>query len=123
MRFDARVIRGDGCWEWSGAHNDQGYAQLFFGYRRMIYAHRYAYERFVGEIPERYVIDHLCRNPGCCNPEHLEPVTHQENIRRGRAGTKRSCKYGHDWNDPKNVYVRKNGRRWCAECARTKARA
>jgi aspartate carbamoyltransferase regulatory subunit len=84
----------------------------------MVYAHRFAYEQFVGAIPEGQVIDHLCRNPGCCNPSHLEAVPHRLNIQRGRAATKTSCNYGHDWTDPKNVYYRKNGRRFCAQCSR-----
>ena len=49
----------------------------------MVLAHRVYYERHVGPVPEGLELDHLCRNPGCVNPEHLEPVTHAENIRRG----------------------------------------
>lgn len=120
--FEARVVRHDGCWLWTGAHNDQGYGQLWFGARRMVYAHRWAYERYVGPIPEGYDIDHLCKNSGCCNPAHLEAVTHRENIRRGRAATKTACNYGHDWTDPRNVYTRPNGRRYCAECSRVNQR-
>lgn len=44
------------------------------------------YKRF---IPNDMEIDHLCRNPGCCNPDHLELVTHAENNRR-RANVKLS---------------------------------
>jgi hypothetical protein len=116
--FEERVVRSDGCWLWRGAHNDCGYGQLWHGYRLMVYAHRFAYETFVGPIPDTYVIDHLCENPGCCNPGHLEAVPHQVNIKRGRSGTKTACKYGHDWADPRNVYYRRDGRRWCAACQR-----
>lgn len=117
--FESRSTRPvEGCWSWDGATNDLGYGQLWFGEHRMVYAHRFAYEHFVGPIPDMYVIDHLCRNPNCCRPDHLEAVTHRENIKRGRAGTKMACKYGHDWHDPKNVHIRRDGRRWCAACQR-----
>jgi hypothetical protein len=116
--FESRVERGGGCWEWHGAHNNHGYGQLWHGYRRMVYAHRFAYEAFVGPIPDGFVIYHLCRNTGCCNPSHLEAVSHRVNIKRGRAGTKTACNHGHDWTNPKNVHVRRDGRRWCAACQR-----
>ena len=55
------------------------------GYVRIMnrYQHRLAYERFIGPIPLGYQIDHLCRNPSCFNPEHLEAVLPSENVRRG----------------------------------------
>jgi hypothetical protein len=45
-------------------------------------AHRVVYERVRGPIPKGLVLDHLCRNPGCVNPEHLEPVSQATNLRR-----------------------------------------
>ncbi|WP_369010576.1 HNH endonuclease signature motif containing protein, partial [Bacillus cereus] len=45
-------------------------------------AHRYVYENLSGPIPEGMELDHLCRNPPCVNPDHLDPVTHEENMRR-----------------------------------------
>lgn len=67
------------CWVWQRTLNDQGY-----GTQGRARAHRLMYERHVGPIPENTELDHLCVNPPCCNPAHLEPVTHQENIRRAR---------------------------------------
>lgn len=45
-------------------------------------AHRYMYEREVGQIPEGMHLDHLCRVRACVEPAHLEPVTPRENAVR-----------------------------------------
>lgn len=77
-----------GCWEWNGGTTADGYGQTTEKTpdgRRRIYVHRLAYEHLLGPIPEGLVIDHLCRNTLCVNPDHLEPVTIAENVRRGRA--------------------------------------
>jgi hypothetical protein len=71
------------CWEWTG-RTDQGYGRVSIG-GRQLRAHRVVYERLVGRVPDGLVLDHLCRNRGCVNPDHLEPVTNEENIRRGVA--------------------------------------
>lgn len=86
--FEARVQRpeGDGCWEWTGSKQRQGYGRLGRtegGKYTELMAHRIAFELYVGPIPEGLVIDHLCRNRGCVNPDHLEPVTNEVNIERG----------------------------------------
>lgn len=83
-RFWAMVDRGPGCWVWRGARKQLGYGLYRVG-AKLKQAHRVAYELMVGPIPDGLVLDHLCRNPECVNPAHLEPVTHQENIRRGYA--------------------------------------
>lgn len=77
-----------------------------------------AYSLLVGPIPTGLELDHLCRTPGCCNPWHLEPVTHAENVRRGRqraAVTIRTgvCKNGHPFVNP---MVRSDGRKNCRQC-------
>lgn len=75
-----------GCWLWIGARSALGYGHLMVrqGDGRRIYqnAHRVVYEIVVGSAANRDV-DHLCRTPACCNPAHLEAVTHAENMRRG----------------------------------------
>lgn len=84
--MDYAVDDETGCWQWLHGTNSIGYGQLHVRHskpRRMAYAHRVYYERHVGPVPDGLELDHLCRNPGCVNPEHLEPVTHAENIRRG----------------------------------------
>jgi hypothetical protein len=82
-RFLSKVLKHpDGCWEWTaGRSGGPGYGAFSLGQRK-VGAHRWSYENFVGPIPEGLELDHLCRNPGCVNPDHLEPVTRSENIRR-----------------------------------------
>lgn len=72
-----------GCHVWQGAVTKLGYGLTTRDGRRL-YAHRDAYEIVHGPIPKGIVLDHLCRNPSCINPEHLEPVTQAENMRRGK---------------------------------------
>lgn len=99
-RIMAKVaISPTGCWEWTGA-NAHGYGHITIA-GRVLGTHRVMYEEKVGSIPDGLHLDHLCRNPPCCNPDHLEPVTALENIHRGTspkivahlAGT---CTRGHD---------------------------
>lgn len=65
-----------------GHRNAFGYGRVSFN-RKSVVAHRVTYEHFVGVVPYGLELDHLCDNPPCCNPDHLEEVTHQENIQRG----------------------------------------
>lgn len=83
-RFAAKVdlFAPNGCWNWTGAKKQGGYGrvrinQIAYG------SHRAVWEMFVGPIPDGLLLDHLCRNPSCVNPDHLEPVTVRENLRRG----------------------------------------
>lgn len=88
-RFMDRVSPepNSGCWLWTGATLSNGYGTFSPKQVRgeRIYAHRHAYETFVGPIEVGLVIDHLCRVRCCVNPDHLEVVTRGENVRRGNA--------------------------------------
>lgn len=115
-RFEAKVDRGDGsggCWEWIGAKGADGYGK--FAIEGFISAHRAAYTLLVGPIPDGLEIDHLCRNRACVNPDHLEPVSRSENIRRGVAG-RTHCRRGHAFT-PENTRLGPDGRR-CRACQR-----
>ena len=77
-------ITPNGCHQWTAYCGENGYGRFYLDGRGLL-AHRWSYERHVGPIPHGLQIDHLCRNRGCVNPEHLEPVTPSENVRRGTA--------------------------------------
>ncbi len=83
---------------------------------KMLMSHRYAYEQLIGPIPAGLELDHLCRDPACVNPYHLEPVTHAENMRRSvhANSVKTHCKSGHRFS-PKNTATRR-GKRICKRC-------
>jgi hypothetical protein len=115
---DYTVDLDTGCWVWRRARSKAGYGQMYVD-GKMVYSHREYYEGYVADIPPGLVIDHLCGNKACCNPEHLEPVTFAENMRRTRRAT---CKRGHLLNGP-NVYVAPDGERQCRECNRIRERA
>lgn len=119
-----------GCWNTTFAKNSQGYATLWTPPNKVVRLHRFMYEQIVGPIPEGMELDHLCRNRQCCNPDHLEPVTSDENTRRGdspgamaaRTGT---CKYGHSLADA-ILFKQTNGRgtygRKCRTCTNQRKR-
>jgi hypothetical protein len=122
-RFWPKVSIGPGCWEWTGALGGHGYGQFHIGDGRKIrYAHRVAYELTIGRIPPGLSLDHLCRNPPCVNPAHLEPVTHKVNIVRGdsplaRNSRKTHCRRGHELSGANlEVASRKAGHRRCRIC-------
>ena len=113
----------DGCWEFQAARTPFGHGMIWFagGMRR---AHRIAYELVRGPIPQGLVIDHLCLNPACCNPMHLEVVTAEENTRRAMPQIlaqkgppfKSHCKRGHPFEGENIVWRR--GFRNCRTCER-----
>lgn len=125
-RFVSKIKKvTSGCWEWTGATRPSGYGSITVN-RKTLRVHRHSYELFVGKIPDGLVIDHICRNRICVNPEHLEVVTSKENNLRGFSPsaintTKTKCLRGHDFTEV-NTLFRKNGGRACRECTRVYTR-
>jgi len=119
-RLEAKVRREPaGCWKWRGSPRGDGYGQLrVAGY--WWGAHRLAYTLWVGPIPDGLTIDHLCRQPLCVNPAHMEPVTKRENTLRGfgitaQQARRTHCPRGHAY-DEGNTYFSRN-KRSCRRCA------
>lgn len=94
VRFITKfVIDLDGCWLWTACTNEKGYGRFSVGDNRLVYPHRLMYEVMIGPIPAHLEIDHTCRVRRCLRPDHLETVTHEENLRRKIAVTR--CVNGH----------------------------
>lgn len=147
QRFWSKVEFTDECWLWTGAPTRWGYGQFSVGTykkQKMVRPHRLAYELLVGPIPEGLSLDHVCHNRDtecvggtqcihrlCVNPDHLEPVTRGENVRRGQSGfvtgalsrAKTSCPQGHVYSE-ENTYLYKTFRacRTCRKVADLKHR-
>lgn len=122
-RLMDRVFVTEKCWNWTGYKSRFGYGYIRRGgavdRRRRLVVHRVAYELMRGNsIPSGMTLDHLCRNQLCVNPDHLEPVTPEENLRRKPKPT--HCKNGHPFAG-KNLRIRFDGARLCRECDKIKA--
>jgi hypothetical protein len=116
----------DGCWvlpRWVGA---DGYQHVWWtdettGLRRSTGTHRAIWVVLnQRQVPDGLELDHLCRNRWCCNPKHLEPVTHAENAARGWGGIWQRetthCPQGHPYSG-ENIKRTKVGNRVCRTCA------
>ena len=131
-RFWAKVNKTDSCWLWTGTTDQHGYGQFWSKGRRYA-VHRLSYRLAHGDIPKGLVLDHLChgwdvnckaegnwcRHRSCVNPDHLEAVTHRENLLRGHgvsgeAARRTYCPQGHPY-DEANTYF-EGGTRRCRAC-------
>lgn len=110
------------CWLWTARITPQGYGRWCSsraGFPNGVGAHQAAYSFTVGPVPSGLVLDHLCRVRHCVNPEHLEPVTLGENLRRGfRLIT--HCPQGHKYTE-ENTYLKGKNRN-CRTCHRERER-
>ena len=115
----------NGCWVWQGYTTDRGYASIMWNGEQWL-VHRAVYTELIGPIPDGLVLDHLCENPSCANPMHLEAVTQYDNLARSHGfiqmhGMQTHCKYGHEFT-PENTDLRPQsmGRpgfaRFCKQC-------
>jgi hypothetical protein len=124
--FWSKVDKSQDCWLWTGGKDACGYGNAWFN-NTNTKAHRISYTLIVGDIPKGLVLDHLCRNPPCVNPQHLEAVTHRENCRRGIQGRKLEyCLKGLHKLTQSNTYkwTDKGGRdhRKCKSCQYTRVK-
>ena len=117
-RLWRRIIKTEFCWIWTGS-KVRGYGNIMFG-GRVQRVHRVVYELLRGTIGQGLELDHLCRQHSCVNPEHLEPVTHRENVLRGNSpaaihARQTHCDHGHRLSES-NTYRYDGGRRRCRTC-------
>ena len=115
-----------GCWIWVGYVGTNGYGTITFE-NRTRQAHRMSYETFVGPIPEGLDIDHSCHRPETCaggkscphrrciNPDHLSPMTRENNARRGCKCAVTHCPKGHEYT-LENTWFNTRGSRQCRIC-------
>lgn len=116
-RFFGHVVAEDanGCWIWDKPHPETGYGQF-----QGSHAHRWSYEHLICDIPAGLDLDHLCRNRGCVNAYHLDPVPRGVNVLRGTCpaaenARKTHCVRGHEFTQV-NTYITPDGRRQCRSC-------
>lgn len=116
-RFYSKVKKTNNCWIWTSKKHVRGYG--LFNIKGVSYrAHRIAFQLSGSVLDPRMVLDHLCKNTSCVNPEHLEEVTHAENTMRGISFTalnskKTQCPKGHEYDR-----VDYRGRRCCSVCTK-----
>lgn len=116
--FWDRVDKNGDCWLWIGSTNGLGYGEIRIKQIKY-YVHRLLFQLTNGKIPSGTELDHLCSEPRCCNPSHLEAVDHLENVRRAAKPKphllKTHCIRGHDFYETQ--FFRKDGKgRGCRKC-------
>lgn len=121
-----------GCWIWIGSNDGGRYGRIRKPKGKMIGAHIFSHETFIGPVPPGMQIDHVkgrgCTSMACVKPTHLEAVSPSENCRRSSAGdvirarerTKTHCPAGHPYDDT-NTRINRHGWRSCWACARASA--
>jgi hypothetical protein len=106
--------QGTPCWEWTAYIDPQGYGRVTFDGCSQS-AHVLVYNILVGPVPTKLELDHLCRVTWCVRYNHLEAVTHAENIRRSPFFNLPDCINGHAYTE-ENTFINSVGYRECRIC-------
>ncbi len=129
-RFEEKIlfVPFHACWEWGGRIGSTGYGSFSINSRPKL-AHRVSHELYKGPIPKGLQIDHLCRNPKCVRPDHLEAVTSRENTLRSTGlaainAKKTHCFMGHPLSGTNlsTIKVGNGYQRLCKACAARRTR-
>lgn len=117
VKLEDEAFPENGCMLWMALLRPNGYPNFAVNGLPES-AHRWIYKRLRGPIPEGMELDHLCRIRHCVNPDHLQPVTRKENVRRGNVMVRKThCIRGHLYTE-ENTMWRAHGVRACRECNR-----
>lgn len=129
-RLWAKIEKTDGCWLWTAGKTPAGYGKFWLSGATEL-AHRIVYIALVGTVPYNLTLDHTCRVRHCVNPDHLDPVTQQENTLRSPIAPaainakKTHCLKGHPYSAA-NTHIangRRREERQCRECSRIRTLA
>jgi len=120
------VIDQNDCWNWKLWISPLGYGQISFKDKTEL-VHRVSFQVFIGKIKKNLEINHICRNRKCINPEHLETVSHRENLLKGdtiaaKNDQKTHCLNGHKFT-PENTCINPSGERSCRICKNRRQRS
>ena len=129
-RFESKIDRTATCWLWTDVPHANGYglfAVKLNGRWKKVWAHRHSFELHKRPLRVGETVDHLCRNPLCVNPDHLDACNTGENSLRspftlqGSNARKTHCPQGHPYSGDNLFYDQ--GKRRCRICVRAKNRA
>lgn len=125
-RFERYALKTQTCWLWQGEVGSNGYGRIKVKGRN-IGAHRFSYQEFVGDIPDDFVVHHVCRTRNCVNPAHLQATSQSFNVLVADRSLvtlprRTHCKRGHEMIGS-NVKLSKDGKRNCRTCCRDANRA
>lgn len=131
MTFLARVrVLENGCWRLSGSKLPRSYSPYRIG-GIQFNAHRVSFEIFKGPLVNGLVVDHVCMNRYCLNPDHLRQVTQRDNLaentrseRVNRIRELNECKVGHVFSADNTIWFKRKDKKYrlCRECNRNRCK-
>lgn len=135
IKFRSLIHRPDptnpvACWEWKGPHDTETGRPRFEIRGRRPHAYRVAYLLFRNGDRRKEIsltLDHLCANPTCVHPDHVQLKTQKENLYSSHLtvasinAKKTHCPQAHPYDEANTyLYVDSKGQshRKCLQCLR-----